>query len=158
MEQLTETYMGQVQERETVISNLTESLSKAELQLTLSVEDFKKEVENLRESLVLAEEERDKYLALSEKQHTQHERKLESTQERLQERIDELEQSLEDKEQQLQDTITEIDNNSQQQLADLKKFYDSEKVRFEQRLNEVREQGNKRLTETEIDYKNQILF
>ena len=99
MEQLTETYMGQVQERETVISNLTESLSKAELQLTLSVEDFKKEVENLRESLVLAEEERDKYLALSEKQHTQHERKLESTQERLQERIDELEQSLEDKEQ-----------------------------------------------------------
>lgn len=49
IQQLTETYMGQVQERETVISNLTESLSKAELQLTLSVEDFKKEVENLRE-------------------------------------------------------------------------------------------------------------
>lgn len=44
------------------------------------------------------------------------------------------------------------------QLAELKKFYDSEKVRFDQRLNEVREQGNKRLTETEIDYKNQILF
>ena len=40
------------------------------------------------------------------------------------------------------------------QLAELKKFYDSEKVRFDQRLNEVREQGNKRLTETEIDYKN----
>ena len=31
-------------------------------------------------------------------------------------------------------------------------------MRFEQRLNDVREQGNKRLTETEIDYKNQILF
>jgi flagellar biosynthesis chaperone FliJ len=68
-----------VQERETVISNLTESLSKAELQLTLSVEDFKKEVENLRESLTQSEEERDKYLALSEKQHTQHERAIEST-------------------------------------------------------------------------------
>lgn len=48
--------------------------------------------------------------------------------------------------------------NSQEQLADLKKFYDSEKVRFEQRLKDVRDQGNKRLTETEIDYKNQILF
>ena len=59
--------MGQVQERETVISNLTESLSKAELQLTLSVEDFKKEVESLRETLTQTEEERDKYLALSEK-------------------------------------------------------------------------------------------
>ncbi len=53
-----------------MISNLTESLSKAELQLTLSVEDFKKEVENLRESLQTAEEDREKYLALSEKQHT----------------------------------------------------------------------------------------
>ncbi len=59
-----------MQERENVISNLTESLSKAELQLTLSVEDFKKEVENLRESLQTAEEDREKYLALSEKQHT----------------------------------------------------------------------------------------
>jgi flagellar biosynthesis chaperone FliJ len=58
-----------VQERETVISNLTESLSKAELQLTLSVEDFKKEVEQLRESLQSTEEERDKYLSLSEKQN-----------------------------------------------------------------------------------------
>ena len=90
-----------MQERETVISNLTESLSKAELQLTLSVEDFKKEVENLRESLTQSEEERDKYLALSEKQHTQHERAIESTQVRLQERIDELEEQMEEKEQQL---------------------------------------------------------
>mgnify|MGYP007095114471 CR=1 FL=1 len=31
-------------------------------------------------------------------------------------------------------------------------------MRFEQRLKDVRDQGNKRLTETEIDYKNQILF
>ena len=52
-----------------MISNLTESLSKAELQLTLSVEDFKKEVDSLRETLQTTEEERDKYLALSEKQH-----------------------------------------------------------------------------------------
>lgn len=84
--------MAQVQERETVISNLTESLSKAELQLTLSVEDFKKEVESLRETLLQTEEERDKYLALSEKQHTQHEKALEQTQERLQEKIHELEE------------------------------------------------------------------
>ena len=65
---------------------------------------------------------------------------------------------MEEKERQLQDTINEIDQNSQQQLSDLKRFYDSEKVRFEQRLSDVRDQGNKRLTETEIDYKNQILF
>ena len=81
-----------------MISNLTESLSKAELQLTLSVEDFKKEVETLRETLQQAEDERDKYQALSEKQHTQHERSLEETQERLQEKIRELEDQLEEKE------------------------------------------------------------
>ena len=76
---MTDTYQGQVQERETVISNLTENLSKAELQLTLSVEDFKKEVESLRETLSQTEEERDKYLALSEKQHSQHEKNIEQT-------------------------------------------------------------------------------
>lgn len=76
----------------------------------------------------------------------------------MQDKIAELEEQLEEKERQLQDTITEIDANSQQQLADLKKFYDGEKQRFEQRLHDVREQGNRRLTETETDYKNQILF
>ena len=76
----------------------------------------------------------------------------------MQDKIRELEDQLEEKEDQLQTTINEIDQNSQQQLAELKKFYDSEKVRFEHRLSDVREQGNKRLTETELDYKNQILF
>lgn len=51
--------------------------------MTLSVEDFKKEVESLRETLTTTEEERDKYLALSEKQHQQHERNIEATTERL---------------------------------------------------------------------------
>jgi len=123
--------MAQVQERENVISNLTESLSKAELQLTLSVEDFKKEVESLRETLQSTEDERDKYLALSEKQHTQHEKAIEATQARLQDKVRELEDQLEEKEEQLQATINEIDQNSQMQLAELKKFYDSEKIRFE---------------------------
>ena len=31
-------------------------------------------------------------------------------------------------------------------------------MRFEQRLTDVRDQGNKRLTVTEIDYENQILI
>ena len=44
------------------------------------------------------------------------------------------------------------------QLGELKKFYDSEKVRFEQRINDVKDQAQKRLTDTEVDYKNQILF
>jgi len=61
----------------------------------LSVEDFKKEVENLREGLTTTEEERDKYLALSEKQHSQYEKSMESAQERLQEKINELEDQLE---------------------------------------------------------------
>ena len=59
--------------------------------MTLSVEDFKKEVESLRETLQTTEDERDKYLALSEKQHSQHEKAIESTSERLQDKIRELE-------------------------------------------------------------------
>ena len=95
---------------------------------------------------------------MSEKQHTQHEKTLEETQERLQDKIRELENDLEEKEEQMQNELAEIDQNSQQQLAQLKQFYEGEKQRFEQRLNEVREQGNKRLTETEIDCKQQIIF
>jgi flagellar biosynthesis chaperone FliJ len=72
MQGLHDTYSAQVQEREKIISNLTESLSKAELELTLQMEDFKKEIENLRETLQSAEDERDKYAALCDKQHAEH--------------------------------------------------------------------------------------
>ena len=51
--------MQQIQERESSISNLTENLSKVQLELTLFTEDAKKEIESLRENLALAEEERD---------------------------------------------------------------------------------------------------
>ena len=101
IQQLNDTYMAQVQERENQLSQLTESLSKAELELTLSVEDFRKEIDNLREQLTAAEEDRDKYAALSEKQHSQQQKLLEQTQEKLQEKIKEQEEQLEEKEQQL---------------------------------------------------------
>ena len=114
-----------------MISNLTESLSKAELELTLQMEDFKKQVENMKEALQTAEEERDRLQALSSKQSKDHKSMMEQSSGRLNDRIKELEDALEDKERQLQDTINEIDTNSQQQLADLKKFYEGEKVRFE---------------------------
>ena len=148
--------MGQVQERETVISNLTESLSKAELQLTLSVEDFKKEVETLRETLQQAEDERDKYQALSEKQHTQHERSLEETQERLQEKIRELEDQLEEKEEQLQTTINEIDQNSQQQLAELKKFWHTKNADFTNKYSLLSNKRPEQISDlSRIEAKNQ---
>ena len=72
MQKLNDTYTTQVAEREKIISNLTESLSKAELELTLQMEDFKKEIENLRENLQYTEEEKDKYMALCEKQNSEH--------------------------------------------------------------------------------------
>jgi len=53
------------------------------MELTIQQEDFKREVENLRDNLAQSEEERDKYQALSEKQLTVHERKMKDTQERL---------------------------------------------------------------------------
>ena len=101
MQQLHDTYTAQVQEREKVISNLTEGLSKAELELTLQTEDFKKELENLRETLQQTEDERDKYAALCEKQQSDHSKALESSSNRLHDRVRDLEDQLEDKERQL---------------------------------------------------------
>ena len=63
------------------------------------MEDFKKEVDNLRENLQNIEEERDKYLELSKKQAKDHKSSIEESSSRLNDRIRELEQLLEDKEQ-----------------------------------------------------------
>ena len=68
IQQLSDTYMQQIQERESAISNLTENLSKVQLELTLFTEDSKKEIESLRENLALAEEERDNSGAQGKKQ------------------------------------------------------------------------------------------
>ena len=77
--------MQQIQERESAISNLTENLSKVQLELTLFTEDSKKEIESLRENLALAEEERDNSGAQGKKQLAQQQRNYEDTIERLNE-------------------------------------------------------------------------
>lgn len=77
--QMNDTFLGKEQEREGVISNLTENLSKAKMELTIQCEDFKREIENLRENLAQSEEDREKYQALSEKQHSVHEKRIEET-------------------------------------------------------------------------------
>ena len=43
-------------------------------------------------------------------------------------------------------------------MAELKKFYDSEKQRFEQRFSELKAQATKRQTELELDFKGQITY
>ena len=158
VQQLSDTYMQQIQERESAISGLTENLSKVQLELTLFTEDSKKEIEALRESLATAEEDRDTLGTTGKKQLAQQQKDYEDTIERLNEQLRERDELLEEKEREQQDAINEIDSNSQAKLAELKKFYDAEKQRFDQRLTEQRENGQKRLTETEIEYKNQLLY
>ena len=72
--------------------------------------------------------------------------------------IKEKEELLEEKERDQQNAINEIDQNSQTKLAELKKFYDSEKQRFEQRFSELKAQATKRQTELELDFKGQITY
>lgn len=139
LQQLHDNYTTKETERENVISTLTENLSKAKMEMTLQFEDFKREIENLRENLQITEEERDKFQSLSEKQLSMHERKLEESNSRMQDKIRELEDQLEEKETQLQVTINEIDSNSQQQLDKLKKFYEGEKSRYEKRIQDIKE-------------------
>ena len=68
MQNLTDNYAKQTNEREANISKLNEVMSQLQLELTLLKDESKKEIETLKENLAVAEEERDKFRSLSEKQ------------------------------------------------------------------------------------------
>jgi len=70
VQQITETFEGQVGDRDKEITQLTENNQKLELELQLNGSDFKKEIEILKENLQLAEEERDKLKSLSKSQES----------------------------------------------------------------------------------------
>ena len=106
-------------------------MSQLQLELTLLKDESKKEIETLKENLSVAEEERDRLRSQSEKSLKDQGKSFEETIERLNDQIKEKEELLEEKERDQQNAINEIDQNSQVKLAELKKFYDSEKQRFE---------------------------
>jgi len=158
MQNLTDSYQLQTQEREANISKLNESISKLQLDFTLYKDESKKEIETLKENLAIAEEERDKYRSSSVKDLKDQGKQFEDTIERLNNQIREKDELIEEKEREQQNAINEIDSNSQAKLAELKKFYDSEKQRFEQRVSDLKNQAQKRQTEVELDFKGQLTY
>ena len=84
VQQITETFEGQVSDRDKEITQLTENNQKLELELQLNGSDFKKELEILKENLTLAEEERDKLKSLSKSQESQRARMVEDSNSRYQ--------------------------------------------------------------------------
>jgi len=158
MQNLTDSYQLQTQEREANISKLNESISKLQLDFTLYKDESKKEIETLKENLAIAEEERDKYRSSSVKDLKDQGKQFEDTIERLNNQIREKDELIEEKEREQQTAINEIDSNSQAKLAELKKFYDSEKQRFEQRVSDLKNQAQKRQTEVELEFKGQLTY
>lgn len=158
MQNLTDSYQLQTQEREASISKLNETMSKLQLDFTLYKDESKKEIETLKENLAIAEEERDKYRSSSVKDLKDQGKQFEDTIERLNNQIREKDELIEEKEREQQNAINEIDSNSQAKLAELKKFYDSEKQRFEQRVSDLKNQAQKRQTEVELEFKGQLTY
>lgn len=158
MQNLTDSYQLQTQEREASISKLNETMSKLQLDFTLYKDESKKEIETLKENLAIAEEERDKYRSSSVKDLKDQGAQFEDTIERLNNQIREKDELIEEKEREQQNAINEIDSNSQAKLAELKKFYDSEKQRFEQRVSDLKNQAQKRQTEVELEFKGQLTY
>ena len=141
MQNLTDSYQTQTAEREASINKLNEAMSKLQLEYTLHKDESRKEIDTLKENLAIAEEERDKYRINGVKDMKDQGKAFEDTIERLNDQIREKDELLEEKERDQQTAITEIDANSQAKLAELKKFYDSEKQRFEQRVADLKNQA-----------------
>ena len=73
-------------------------MSQLQLEFTLYKDESKKEIETLKENLAIAEEERDKYRSLSEKQLKDQGKQFEDAIERLNDQIREKDELLEEKE------------------------------------------------------------
>jgi len=101
--------MAQTQEREANISKLNEAMSQLQLEFTLYKDESSKSIETLKESLAIAEEERDKYRTTSEKSLKDQGKQFEETVERLNDQIREKDELLEEKEREQQNAINEID-------------------------------------------------
>ena len=84
---------------------MNEVLSNLQLELTLLKDESKKDNETLKENLSIAEDERDKYRTLSEKQLKDQGKHFEETIERLNNQIREKDDLLEEKERDQQDAI-----------------------------------------------------
>lgn len=84
-------------------------MSQLQLEFTLYKDESSKNIETLKESLAIAEEERDKYRTTCEKSLKDQGKQFEETVERLNDQIREKDELLEEKEREQQNAINEID-------------------------------------------------
>lgn len=134
------------------IQSLTDRNNELELSFKLKVSEMNKEIENLREEFDQSEQQR-RYLADQNKVLEDQKTKLfKEADERYSLRIRSLEAELEEQNAKLERDIHDINVKNEENLAQLRNFYEIEKERLERRIIEEKERAEKRYSNLMEEY------
>jgi t-SNARE complex subunit (syntaxin) len=123
------------------IDALQERNTEIELSLKAQVDDAVTEATTLREQLATSEEVKTKALDQVRQLESQKARMMEESEDRAKIRYLELERELDEKTQDFEETLRDMQSKSEEQLAQLKTFFEIERDRLERRLQEERERA-----------------
>jgi len=138
------------------IDQLTEKNSEFELNSKLAISDLNKEIENLKENLDQSEEQR-KYLTEQNKVLESQKSKLfKEAEDRYIQRIRSLESELEEQNTRLEQDLHDINVKNDENLAQLRNFYEIEKERLERRITEEKDRAEKKLSNLTEEYESRI--
>lgn len=131
MENLRKEFEAQVKSKNEEISNLTQAGQELELKIQLADNDFKNQITNLNETLFSLEKERNDLLETNKGLEEQKGKILDEATENSSKQVNDLMRQLEERERENEQQIQEINKTSEDQLAQLKSFFESEKKRLE---------------------------
>lgn len=106
----------------------------------------------LREQLMTAEEQKNKAYDTAKNLDFQKLRLLEDSESRHKIRQTELEREIEEKTREFDENIKEVQEKSEEQLSQLKNFYELERERLERRIQEEKDRAQKRYNHMVEDY------
>lgn len=138
------------------IEVLTEKNNDLELKSKFAATDTGKEIQNLKDELEQSESQR---LSLLEQNKTLEQQKmklLKETEDRFSQRIKVLETQLEEHNARTEREIKDIQIKSEENLSQLKNFYEIEKERLERRILDEKEKYEKRIANLTEEYETKL--
>jgi len=167
IEELKDTHKTEIRQLETEFENMRKKMSlqleqlqekynESELSSKLKISDLNKEIENFKESLDQSEEQK-KYLTEQNKVLENQKSKLfKDAEDRYSSRIRSLEAELEEQNTKIEQDLLDINIKNDENLAQLRNFYEIEKERLERRITEEKDRAEKKLNNLVEEYEGRI--
>jgi chromosome segregation ATPase len=134
------------------IEQLTEKNNELELKAKFDSTDLSKEIQNLTEQLEQTEQQKQKLVEQNRGLEQQKLKLLKESEDRFKARIKSLELQLEDQNNKSVREVRDVQAKSEENLSQLKNFYEIEKERLERRIAEEKDKYEKKLAIINEEY------